>query len=76
MPNKVCATCAFFRPTDDELGECRRHAPRTDAFPTVARLTWCGDWASNDLEYDSNRDFGTAVERDWRQSFSDREASR
>ncbi len=73
MANKVCATCAFFRPTDDDQGECRRHAPAPHAFPATQRLAWCGDWTANDAEYDNSRKFGTSVERDWRRSFPDAE---
>jgi len=61
MTNKVCATCAYYRPTDDDLGECRHHAPRGGGFPVIHSHTWCGDWISGDLEYDSKRDYGTVV---------------
>ena len=70
MESKVCATCAFFRSTGNDRGECRHHAPLSGNFPEVQRLAWCGDWASSYLEYDGARTFGTRAERAWRLSYS------
>lgn len=50
-----CSACAFFLAYENDVGECRRYAPRPivtidpDAqaivWPGVMGCDWCGEWA-------------------------------
>ncbi len=52
-----CSTCRYWRETDDDLGICRRYAPRPFVspnaeeqggwiahWPLVLNTNWCGEW--------------------------------
>lgn len=45
----ICASCMWFVPKKrkpfkpQNLGRCRRHAPRLEGFPAVFKTDWCGD---------------------------------
>ncbi|GGA31956.1 hypothetical protein GCM10007416_00620 [Kroppenstedtia guangzhouensis] len=38
-----CVTCRFYVSKEDNIGRCRRHAPKLEGFPAVYPSDWCGD---------------------------------
>ena len=55
--NKDCQSCDHFYPTVDDVGQCRRRAPRLaltqipgsygfgdPIWPAVSCGDWCGEW--------------------------------
>ncbi|MES2995575.1 MAG: hypothetical protein V4733_02070 [Verrucomicrobiota bacterium] len=56
VKTKACGQCVHWNDLEDDMGECRRHAPQTVAFevdeevkfesmfPVTAADDWCGDF--------------------------------
>jgi hypothetical protein len=47
-----CTTCHWFvshRDDDSAVdpGDCRRHAPTSEGWPTVSANDYCGDWQTD-----------------------------
>lgn len=57
---RSCSICTYWQATQENLGECRRHAPQTVAFkvdddvrfesrfPATKAEDWCGDFVSKE----------------------------
>lgn len=60
MSDQSCDTCTHWAALDDEIGQCRRHAPRprpsTDdiRWPVTDSDDWCGEWEPVDCDCDDD----------------------
>lgn len=43
MTDQICWNCRFLS-VDENVCECRRHAPRESSFPRVSRKDWCAEF--------------------------------
>lgn len=60
MTEQSCDSCTHWADLGDEVGQCRRHAPRPRTsiddvrWPVTESHDWCGEWESVECDCDDD----------------------